>query len=109
MVDAIRRHAQHGARREVVALDMHALRSVGGDLARETDARGGVVAQRFVDDGLEIGQVLDHVVGGHVDVGGDVGVELGLQLGHDAGRADHVEQKRAGRVGGGVGTGDELR
>ena len=108
VVDAVGRNGKNGAGREVVSLDVHALGGIRRDLTGETDAGGGVVAEGFVDDSLQVRKVLDHVVGRHVNFSEDVGVELGLELLHDTGGADGVEEEGAGRVGGGVGAGDEL-
>lgn len=64
-------------------------------------------SHRLADDPLHVWEVLDLVVGG--DTGGHGVVEFFLEFLQHARRADHVVEERAGGVGGGVGTGDELR
>lgn len=64
-------------------------------------------SHRLADDPLHVWEVLDLVVRG--DAGGHGVVELFLEFFQYARRADHVVEERAGRVGGGVGAGDELR
>ena len=107
VVDRVGGDGEDGAGREVVAVEVDA-GAVVGDLAGETNARGGVEAEGLVEDGLEVGQVLDHVEGGDVNVGGDGAVELLLELLDDTRSADGVEEEGTGRVGGGVGAGNEL-
>lgn len=64
-------------------------------------------AHGFADDGGDVGEVLDRVVGGHPRKR-QGGVEFGLEFGERVRRAEDPVEERAGGVGGRVASRDEL-
>ena len=98
-VDRVRRYAEHGALGEESAADGDASL---GDHPWQADARRRVDAERFVDDGLEVGQTLDLLEARDGVVLGERVVELLLQLALDVGVLGEVVGDRARRAAGRV-------
>lgn len=82
--------------------DGHALRRSS---AGEGDREGGTVAEGFVDDGAEVGEEFDFVVGGDDVVLVEGGGEFFVQGLHHARVADEVEHGVLEGAGGGFGAG----
>jgi hypothetical protein len=64
--------------------------TVRGCLAMEAAGDGGLETQGFVDDGVEVGDGFDGIVGPGGVAGGEEGVEEGLQVGVGLGVFDEV-------------------
>lgn len=82
--------------------------STGWHDARETERGGGVDTHGFLDDHLDIGQVLDLLEDGDILAGRYCSVNLLLQLLDNFRVLETVEEEGAGCVGGCVGAGNQL-
>lgn len=100
-------HADDGAGRQDAAVGQGQAGSVLGHDALEDVADGRVHAHGFLDDGVEVDEVLGLGVGGRE--GGEVGgVEFGLEFGEGAGVAQEVVDDALLDDGGGVCAGEDL-
>lgn len=106
-VDGVAGHGDNVAGVEGVAGDGDG-GVTGGDFTGETHGGGAVDTHGFPDDPLEVGDILDHGVGGDVDVLRDGFVQDLVEFLDHTGGAHAPVEDGAGGVGGGVGSGDEL-
>lgn len=104
-----RTHAHHRPRRH--RLPANDRRAARRHHPLERQAKGRVQAARFLDAGVQIGQLAGrgprHDWGGGIKIGGVV-VELGAEAGEGVGVLGEVEEDGAEVDGGGVAAGEDV-
>lgn len=106
-VDGVARNGEDVARAEGVAGDDDGV-GAGGDLTGKAHGGGRVDTHGLPDHPLQVLDILDHGVGGNVDVAGDGLVQGLVQLLDDAGSALAPVQDGTGSVGSGIRAGNQL-
>ena len=105
MVEGVGGHADRGAGGVGGAVDDGA---AGEDEAGYVGGDGGRLAEGLVEDGAEVGELVERGVGPADGVrGGEGGADLGLEFGEARWIAEEVEEGGGEGGGGGVGAGED--